>query len=213
MTNMEARAAHWNERYRSVGAEHVSWFEPEPNQSLALVQLAAADHNASVIDIGGGASSLAGCLVERGYSDVSVLDVSTEALDAAKAQLPRPEAVTWIQADLLEWTPNRRWQIWHDRAVFHFLTDQRDRATYRSLLRRAIEPGGAAIIATFGQDGPTSCSGLPVARYSAEALAAEVGPGFTMIRSGGYDHHTPAGVTQKFSWVVLRADGKAPTPK
>ncbi|GAA2785896.1 class I SAM-dependent methyltransferase [Mycolicibacterium pallens] len=210
MTNMKARAAHWNERYRSVGAEHVSWFEPEPNQSLALVQLVAADHNASVIDIGGGASSLAGCLLERGHTDVSVLDVSKEALDAAKARLPKPELVTWIQADLLEWTPDRRWRIWHDRAVFHFLTEQRDRATYRSLLHRAIEPGGAAIIATFGQDGPTSCSGLPVARYSVEALAAEIGPGFTLIGSGGYDHHTPAGVTQKFAWVVLRAEGTSP---
>lgn len=208
MTDVQARAAHWDERYRSVGAEQVSWFEPEPNQSLALVQMAAADHNASVIDIGGGASRLAGILVDRGYRDVSVLDISQNALDAAKARLPQPDAVTWIHADLLEWVPNRRWHVWHDRAVFHFLTEPRDRATYRSLLRRAVEPGGAVIIATFGQAGPSSCSGLPVARYSPEALATEVGPGFTLIGSGGYDHHTPAGVTQNFSWVVLRADGQ-----
>lgn len=141
MTDVQARAAHWDERYRSVGAEQVSWFEPEPNQSLALVQMAAADHNASVIDIGGGASRLAGMLVDRGYRDVSVLDISQNALDAAKARLPQPEAVTWIHADLLEWVPHRRWHVWHDRAVFHFLTEPRDRATYRSLLRRAVEPG------------------------------------------------------------------------
>jgi ubiquinone/menaquinone biosynthesis C-methylase UbiE len=155
-----------------------------------------AGPSSSVIDIGGGASPLAKRLVEQGYHDVSVLDISQEAVDAAKARLSRPDSVTWINADLLEWVPNRRWQVWHDRAVFHFLTEQRDRDTYCSLLRRAIEPGGAAIIATFGEDGPTSCSGLPVARYSPKRP----------IGSGGFDHVTPTGLTQTFTWVALRAD-------
>ncbi|HYO03009.1 MAG TPA: methyltransferase domain-containing protein [Mycobacterium sp.] len=206
VTDVEARAAHWDERYRTVGADRVSWFEAEPHQSLALLQMADAGPSSSVIDIGGGASLLAKCLVEQGYHDVSVLDISQEALDAAKNRLPRPDAVTWIKADLLEWVPDRRWQVWHDRAVFHFLTEQRDRATYRLLLHRAIGPGGAAIIATFGEDGPTSCSGLPVARYSPKQLIAELGPGFTPIGSGGVDHVTPTGLTQKFTWVALRAD-------
>lgn len=206
MTDMQARAAHWDDRYRTVGAERVSWFEPEPRQSLALLQLVHAGPSSSVIDIGGGASRLAGCLVEQGYQDVSVLDISQEALDVAKSRLPRPEAVTWIKADLLEWVPDRRRQVWHDRAVFHFLTEERDRAAYRSLLRRAIEPGGAAIIATFDQAGPTSCSGLPVVRYSPKNLIAEIGPGFTPIGSGGFEHVTPSGLTQQFSWVALRAD-------
>ena len=205
MTDMQARAAHWDDRYRSVGAERVSWFEPEPHQSLALLQMVHAGPSSSVIDIGGGASLLAGCLVEQGYQDVSVLDISQEALDVAKSRLPRPDAVTWIKADLLEWVPDRRWQVWHDRAVFHFLTEERDRATYRSLLHRAIEPGGAAIIATFDEAGPTSCSGLPVARYSPKRLIAEIGPGFTPIGSGGFEHVTPTGLTQKFTWVAFRA--------
>lgn len=207
MTDMEARAGHWDERYRTVGADRVSWFEPEPNQSLALLALVDAGPSSSVIDVGGGASLLAGRLVERGYRDVSVLDISQEALDAAKTRLPRPDAVTWIKADLLEWVPDRRWQVWHDRAVFHFLTDERDRATYRSLLHRAIEPGGAAVIATFDEAGPTACSGLTVARYNPKRLIAEIGPGFTPVCSGGFDHVTPTGQTQKFTWIALRANG------
>ena len=206
MTDTEIRATHWDDRYRSAGAERVSWFEPEPQQSLALLEMVGAGPSSSVIDIGGGASLLAGHLVEQGYVDVSVLDISHEALDVAKARMARPDAVTWIKADLLGWVPDRRWHVWHDRAVFHFLTEEGDRATYRSLLRRAVEPGGAAIIATFGEDGPTSCSGLPVARYSPQQLIAEIGPGFTEISSGGFDHVTPAGSTQKFTWVALRAD-------
>lgn len=206
MTDMQTRAAHWDERYRTVGADRVSWFEPEPHQSLALLQMVGAGPSSSVIDIGGGASPLAGCLVEQGYRDVSVLDISQEALDAAQARLHRPGAVTWIKADLLEWVPDRRWQVWHDRAVFHFLTEERDRAAYRLLLHRALEPGGAAIISTFGEAGPTSCSGLPVARYSPIRLIAEIGPGFTPVGSGGFDHVTPTGLTQKFTWVALRAD-------
>ena len=206
MTDTEIRATHWDDRYRSAGAERVSWFEPEPQQSLALLEMVGAGPSSSVIDIGGGASLLAGRLVEQGYVDVSVLDISQEALDVAEARMARPDAVTWIKADLLGWVPDRRWHVWHDRAVFHFLTEEGDRATYRSLLRRAVEPGGAAIIATFGEDGPTSCSGLPVARYSPKQLIAEIGPGFTEISSGGFDHVTPAGSTQKFTWVALRAD-------
>lgn len=206
MKDVEARTAHWDDRYRTVGADRVSWFEPAPDQSLALLKMVDARPSSSVIDIGGGASLLAGCLVEQGYQDVSVLDISQEALDVAKARLSRPDAVSWIKADLLEWVPGRRWQVWHDRAVFHFLTEERDRDSYRSLLRRALEPGGSAIIATFGEAGPTSCSGLPVARYGPEHLIAEIGPGFTPIGSGGFDHVTPTGQTQKFTWVALRAN-------
>ncbi len=206
VTDVEARTAHWDDRYRTAGADRVSWFEAQPHQSLALLQMVAAGPSSSVIDIGGGASLLAQCLVEQGYHDVSVLDISAEALDVAKKRLPRPDAVTWIKADLLEWVPDRHWQVWHDRALFHFLTEQRARAAYRALLHRAIAPGGAAIIATFDEDGPTSCSGLPVARYSPTQLIAEMGPGFTPIGCGGFEHVTPTGLTQKFTWVALRAD-------
>ena len=203
---MKTSKAHWDNRYRSVGADRVSWFEAEPEQSLALLRMVGADRSSSVIDVGGGASVLAMCLVEQGYQDVSVLDISQEALDAAKTRMTRPEAVTWIQADLLDWIPHRRWDVWHDRALFHFLIDHRDRDIYRSLLHQALEPGGAAILATFAEDGPTSCSGLPVARYSPNQLIAEIGPDFSEIGSGRFEHVTPPETTQPFTWVALRAD-------
>lgn len=203
---VEDRKAHWDGRYRTVGADRVSWFEAEPRQSLALLRMLGAGPSTSVIDIGGGASLLAARLVEQGYRDVAVLDISEEALEVAKNRMTRPDAVNWIQADLLEWMPQRRWHIWHDRATFHFLTDERDRATYRSLLHRAVEPGGGVILATFAENGPSSCSGLPVARYRPERLVDEIGPGFSEIGSGCFEHMTPTGKGQAFSWVILRAD-------
>jgi SAM-dependent methyltransferase len=200
------RSAHWDDRYRTVGAEQVSWFEAEPTASLELLDLAGVTPVTSVIDIGGGASRLAGALVDRGYADVTVLDISADALDQARGGLEHPGAVHWIVADLLTWVPERRWGVWHDRAVFHFLVDPADRATYRALLHHAVEPGGAVIIATFAEDGPTVCSGLPVQRYSADTLVEELGPGFTPVAHGRHGHATPGGTVQHFTWAVLRAD-------
>jgi SAM-dependent methyltransferase len=206
MTSPEDRSTHWDDRYRTVGVDQVSWFEAEPTLSLELLDLAGVTAAATVIDVGGGASRLAGALVARGHADVTVLDLSTEALDRARAGLPHPDAVHWVVADLLTWAPTRRYDVWHDRAVFHFLVDPRDRATYREVLRRALAPGGTVVVATFAEDGPTMCSGLPVRRYSADELLDELGPGLTPVATGRQVVVAPAGAVQHFTWVVLKAD-------
>jgi Methyltransferase domain len=198
------RAAHWDGRYRTIGTKSVSWYEAEPRLSLDLIELVGARPEDPVIDVGGGASSLTGALQAAGFRDLTVLDVSSEALEAARRGLARPEEVTWIRADLLTWSPQRRWSIWHDRAVFHFLTDPAERDAYRERLQQAVEPGGSVIITTFAEDGPTTCSGLPVHRYRPDQLFAELGTGFAELGQGRFDHMTPAGVTQPLSWVVAR---------
>jgi len=200
------RAAQWDERYRTVGADNVSWFEPEPILSLELLDLAGATPDDSVIDVGGGASRLAAALVQRGFLDVTVLDVSSAALAVARAGLGDPTAVHWIVADLMTWAPTREWQIWHDRALFHFLVDRSDRAAYRSRLSRAVAPGGYAVVATFADDGPTTCSGLAVRRYSPRSLGEELGAVFTPVATGRHDHATPGGAVQPFAWVVALRD-------
>jgi 2-polyprenyl-3-methyl-5-hydroxy-6-metoxy-1,4-benzoquinol methylase len=198
------RRSHWDDRYHTIGHEAVSWYEAEPRLSLDLIELVGAGPDSSVIDLGGGASSLARALEDRGFSDLTVLDISSEALDAAKAGLRRPSEVTWICADLLDWSPARRWAVLHDRAVFHFLTDPDDRAVYRDLLRSGVEPNGSVVIATFAEDGPTSCSGLPVERYRPDRLLTEIGPAFTEIGHGRVDHVSLTGVIQPFTWVAAR---------
>lgn len=196
--------SHWDDRYRTVGEQSVSWFESEPRVSLRLIDLVGATPTTSVIDIGGGASPLTARLQEQGFADLTVLDISAEALEASRGRVERPDEVAWIHTDLLDWSPTRRWSVWHDRAVFHFLTDPADRRRYRELLDRALEPGGALIVATFAEDGPTTCSGLTVERYSADRLLTEIGPAFTEIDSGRTDHVTPSGGVQPFTWVAAR---------
>jgi SAM-dependent methyltransferase len=206
VTNSADRPEYWDSRYRQAGSGQVSWYEDEPTLSLEALVLADADADTSVIDIGGGASPLAAALVDRGFADITVLDISTEALDRSRAGLQRSNSVGWIVSDVLAWIPDRRFQLWHDRAAFHFLVDPADRATSRSVLHKAIAPGGAVVVATFAEDGPTTCSGLPVQRYSAAELIDELGPGLSRIADGRYDHTTPQGVVQHLTWVVLRAD-------
>ena len=194
----------WESRYLSANVEEVSWYEPVPHLSLALLEIGEAEPSDSVIDIGGGASALAEALTTRGFTDVTVLDASEEALRVAQDRWSAAANVTWRVADLLQWQPDRTWTYWHDRAVFHFLTDPSDRETYRNLLLRSVPIGGVVAIATFAEDGPTMCSGLTVARYSTEQLVAEMGTGFVLISSGRYVHHTPSGAEEPLSWVVLR---------
>jgi len=198
------RQAHWDDRYRTIGSDNVSWYEAEPKLSLELMDLVGASPTMSIIDVGGGASNLCGALVRRGFSDVTVLDVSEEALRTAKDHVSDPDAVTWLQSDLLGWTPTRRWDIWHDRAVFHFLTGPGQRETYRRLLRDAVAPGGVAFITTFAPDGPESCSGLPVCRYEASQLLEEIDSGFTEIAHGLFVHTTPSGAPQPLTWIAAR---------
>lgn len=200
----EARQSHWDERYGTIGATEVSWHEDAPTMSLGALDVAGASPASSIIDVGGGASRLADALLDRGFDDLTVLDVSQTALAEAKRRAGDRPQVTWLQADVLDWQPQRTWSIWHDRAVFHFLTDASDRATYRQLIRQAVEPGGVIIVATFDVSGPEYCSGLPVVRYDAAGLAAELGADLEVISTGAADHHTPAGATQPFTWVALR---------
>ena len=169
----------------------------------------ARDRRGGVIDVGGGASPLAARLADEGFTDITVLDHSANALDRARRLARDPTAITWIRADLLTWRPGRTYDIWHDRAVVHFLTAAADRHTYLTTLRTALANGGAIVLGTFAADGPTHCSGLPVARYSAEELAGELTSaafGDKVIVTGSRTdrHHTPAGNAQPFTWITAR---------
>jgi SAM-dependent methyltransferase len=196
-------ALHWNDRYASTGPDAVSWFEPTPATSLALLGAMRTRVGASVIDIGGGASSLSEMLVAEGYAAVSVLDLSRVALDAARERVGDGAPITWIEADVRTWKPERTWDLWHDRAVLHFLTDDTDRAAYLSQLRNAISPGGGFVIGTFAEDGPEECSALPVRRHSIEDLVALV-PDAEVIETRRQIHSTPGGKEQPFNWIAAR---------
>jgi SAM-dependent methyltransferase len=199
-------SAHWDERYRSIGAEAVSWYQDRPTTSLDLIDALGATSDASVVDIGGGASVLVDHLLAEGHRDVTVLDVSSAGLDVARDRLGDPPEVTWVQADLLAWDPPRRWDLWHDRAVLHFLTDGDDRTAYVELMRRSLAPGGAFVIGTFATDGPTHCSGLPVHRYDSDALVELLGglDAVDIVASRREVHHTPGDAEQPFTWIAGR---------
>jgi SAM-dependent methyltransferase len=200
-----SRDAHWENVYRTKGEQEVSWFQETPSTSLELIRSIGATRHSAVIDIGGGASRLVDALVAEGYQAVTVLDLSESALAAAKARLgPTAARVTWIVADVTKWKPIQRYDVWHDRAAFHFLTDAADRSAYVDCLREALRPGGYAIIATFALDGPERCSGLPVIRYDAASLGEVLGADFNLIETRRHDHQTPMGGTQRFQFSVFR---------
>ena len=203
---MSDRGRHWDDAYRINGVEAVSWYQPEPVKSLELIRLLDVEPSEPVIDVGGGASVLVDRLVESGFGDLSVLDVSEVALDECRRRL-KGHQVVFVQEDVLAWRPARRFGLWHDRAVFQFLTDEQDRRGYLTAMTQALKPGGKIIIGTFAEDGPTHCSGLPVARYSPAALAALLGPDFTVVATPREIHRTPGGATQPFSWIAARMDG------
>ncbi|MEJ2479541.1 MAG: class I SAM-dependent methyltransferase [Acidihalobacter sp.] len=194
-----SREKHWEAVYRDKTAEEVSWFQPSPELSLALIEAAGMSRQVPIIDVGGGASRLVDRLIEAGYGDVSVLDISSAALEQSRARLGvAADAVRWLQADITRAELPIRYRLWHDRAVFHFLVDAQARAAYLERLERHLEPGGQAIIATFSPDGPERCSGLPVQRYSAQSLAQALGERFRLIESRDELHTTPAGARQTF---------------
>jgi trans-aconitate methyltransferase len=185
----------------------VSWFQDTPAISLELIELTGATRSCGVIDIGGGASRLAGCLVARGYEDVTVLDLSAAALARAQSRMgEEARRVTWIAADVTTWEPSRGYDIWHDRAAFHFLISQADQGAYVSRLRRALRPGGHAILGTFAPDGPERCSGLLVSRHDSTSLAALLGSGFALVDARRHAHVTPWGATQKFQFSTFRRE-------
>jgi SAM-dependent methyltransferase len=203
------RGAHWDDVYGRLAVTDVSWFQQDPASSVQLIAATGEHVDSPIVDVGGGASTLVDRLLDEGFRDVSVLDLADNALDAARSRLgQRASVVTWTVADVLSWQPQRQYRVWHDRAVFHFLTDAADRQRYRSVLRRALEPGGHLVVGTFAADGPTRCSGLPIARYSPEALAAEF-PGYRVVRDLREEHRTPSGSIQPFTWLVLADDTPA----
>ena len=196
---------HWETVYTTKDETEVSWFQDSPSPSLELIEALKPAKDASVIDIGGGASRLVDGLLERGFRRVTVLDISQAALDLACLRVGRRASeVQWIVDDVTAWEPTRRFDIWHDRAAFHFLVEEADRAAYIARLKQALRPGGHAIIATFAPDGPEKCSGLPVYRTDAAGLAKELGEGFTLVDSRRHDHATPKNSSQHFQFSVFQ---------
>ena len=200
----QQRREHWDRRYATSADDEVSWFQVRPEVSLELLVAAVPDRTAAVLDIGGGSGRLVDHLVADGWSDLTVLDISEVALARAQARVGPDPRVHWVVHDLLTWEPDRQYTVWHDRAVFHFLVEESDRRRYRELLDRALAPGAAVVVGTFADDGPTQCSGLPVARYAPDELVEALGPGFDVLETRREEHLTPGGVVQTFTWVALR---------
>ena len=202
--NETNRQAHWQNVYATRGEREVSWFEERPALSLDLISAAGGTPRSSVIDVGGGASRLVDALLADGFEAVTVLDISEAALAAVKRRLgSKAASVTWIVSDITAWEPAERYDLWHDRAVLHFLTDASDRAAYVARLEKALQPGGHAIIGTFALDGPERCSGLPVVRYDARSLSELLGPEFDLVEELRQEHPTPMGSTQRFQFSLF----------
>ena len=202
---------HWNTVYGTKGERDVSWFEALPSVSLELLEAAGLTEDTCVIDVGGGDSRLIDALLGKGLDCLAVLDVSGEALRRAQDRLGRAaKRVTWIESDVTAEWHLKPMDIWHDRAVFHFLVGAEDRARYRTHLLETLKVGGSAIVATFAPNGPQTCSGLPVARYSSDALAAELGDAFEPLETRTYDHQTPWGAVQPFVYARFKRRQNAP---
>jgi SAM-dependent methyltransferase len=196
---MESRLRHWDAVYENKAATEVSWYEPHALESLESIRRAGVGFADPIIDVGGGASVLVEDLLAAGYRDLTVLDVSGAALGKLRARLgARASEVALLQRDVTAFEPERTYALWHDRAVFHFLTDRADRERYRRALGRALSPGGQLVIFTFGPSGPERCSGLPTVRYDEAGLRAELGADFRLLESALRIHRTPADVSQQF---------------
>jgi trans-aconitate methyltransferase len=204
MTGQAKAAAHWDAAY-AQGDDTWSWFEEHPGMSLRMLGAAGVSAADALIDVGGGASPLAGALLDRGFSDLTVLDISAAGMQQARGRLgSRAGQVHWLAADVLSWHPSRRYQAWHDRATYHFLTLEEHRQQYLRTLDAATALGAAAVFGCFAPDGPRHCSGLPVARYSPAQLARQIGARWLLISQDRDEHITPAGTTQPFTWIALR---------
>lgn len=199
------RRAHWNTVFSTKQERDVSWFESLPETSLSMLKACGMSRETCLVDVGGGDSHLIDQLVADGLECLAVLDISGSALARARARLgDRASVPTWIEADVTaEWSL-KPMDIWHDRAVFHFLVDAADRQRYRAHLRQTLKRGGWVIVATFALDGPEKCSGLPVRRYSPEMLEAELGPEFERVETVSHAHETPWGATQSFQYSRFR---------
>jgi SAM-dependent methyltransferase len=203
---MSEVAGHWQHVYASKDERQVSWFRPHLDESLRLIDSVALPADAAIIDIGAGRSTLVDDLLARGFRDLTALDVSAAALAQSQARLGAAgDCVRWIEGDVLEVElPPARYDLWHDRAVFHFLTDPRAQARYVDLARRSIRTGGYLLLATFAPDGPEKCSGLPVCRYDPADLAERFGRDFEPVAASREAHQTPFDTTQAFTYLLLR---------
>lgn len=200
------RSNHWDDVYKGRADELLSWYQAVPGHSLSLIEACGAGPDAHLIDVGAGTSPLLAVLLERGYRHLWWLDLSELARErAARALGQRAGEIRWLVGDVTEVAlPSRRFELWHDRAVFHFLTGSDDRATYVAQVRRALVPGGHLVMATFAEDGPERCSGLPTVRYDPARLVTEFGPDFSLLETLREEHVTPAGVVQPFRYFLLR---------
>lgn len=206
-TDPQSRQDFWEGVHDTKDVDGVSWWQSVPGLSLGLVDQSGVDRDEPVIDVGAGWSTLVDHLVERGYRDLTAIDLSATALRTIRQRLPPAGDHVVLQvADVLDLDLGRRYALWHDRAVYHFLTEPEERADYLASLERCLRPGGRVVVATFGPDGPTTCSGLPIVRYSHQELAAEF-PGYELLATAGEDHLTPWGSTQQFTAVLLRHPG------
>jgi len=200
-----SRSSHWENVYGRKQSQELSWFSPHLQHSLALIAHANLPNDRSMIDVGAGDSTLVDDLLGLGYSRITLLDISSQALERAKARLQdRSVSLTWIVGDITKVQLNRTFDLWHDRAVFHFLTDPRERSRYALALKHALNPSGFAVMATFSLEGPEKCSGLPTMRYSAETLLKELGPSFRLVKTLNDPHITPAGKAQNFTYCLFQ---------
>jgi 2-polyprenyl-3-methyl-5-hydroxy-6-metoxy-1,4-benzoquinol methylase len=199
------RQTHWENVYAAKAEREVSWFQENPAPSLDLIAATGIASDAAIIDVGGGASRLVDRLLEKGFSRVAILDLSANALGETKKRLGvRADAVDWIIADVTTWHPSTTYDLWHDRAAFHFLTEQADQSAYVDRLMKAVKPGGYVIIGTFALDGPERCSGLPITRRDAASLSAILGSDFQLTDERRHGHATPWGAIQQFQFSTFR---------
>ena len=203
---MESKKIHWETVYETKPSDSVSWFQPHAEKSIQIIESAGLGPHAALIDVGGGASTLVDDLIDKGYDQLSVLDLSAAALKVAQDRLgAKADKVKWLVGDITNIDlPANAYDIWHDRAVFHFLTEKADREAYVAQVMRSVRPNGLIIVATFAEDGPEKCSGLPVMRYSPEALHDEFGDEFKLVGKEKETHHTPFGTDQRFIYCYCR---------
>jgi SAM-dependent methyltransferase len=200
-----SRQAHWENVYTTKTEKEVSWFQENPALSLELIAAGGLSEDAAIIDIGGGASRLVDDLLTRKFHRLTVLDLSAAALAAARERLgDRGAHVQWVIADITKWEPAQTYDVWHDRAAFHFLTDHTDQSAYVDRLKKTVKLGGRAIIGTFAPDGPERCSGLPIMRHDAISLAKLLGGDFILVDTRRHDHATPWGAVQRFQFSTFR---------
>ena len=205
MTEKMDVKSHWEEIYNTKSQTEVSWYQTRPSLSLQLIKSKGIEKGQGIIDVGGGSSMLVDCLLDEGFDDLAVLDISGRSLEIAKERLGDREGdVEWFEADATEFQPPRQFHLWHDRAVFHFLTDERDRRKYLNVLKEALLPGGYLVMATFAIDGPKRCSGLDTIQYDEESMSLELGDEFTLMDEVDEYHITPGDKVQKFIYFLYK---------